>query len=83
MTHFFLHCLHCPNFCMGLMEKVNQIDENFSYLSDDEKLSLLLHGDSRFDDNKNNFISLASTTYILETESFSLFQSDVQLLILA
>ena len=68
---------------MGLMEKKNQIDENFSYLSDDEKLSLLLHGDSRFDDNKNNFISLASTTYILETESFSLFQSDVQLLILA
>ena len=68
---------------MSLMEKKNQIDENFSYLSDDEKLSLLLHGDSRFDDNKNNFISLASTTYILETESFSLFQSDVQLLILA
>ena len=68
---------------MSLMEKKNQFDENFSYLSDDEKLSLLLHGDSRFDDNKNNFISLASTTYILETESFSLFQSDVQLLILA
>ena len=68
---------------MSLMEKKNQIDENFSYLSDDEKLSLLLHGDSRFDDNKNNLISLASTTYILETESFSLFQSDVQLLILA
>ena len=62
MTHFFQHCLHCPNFCMGLMEKVNQIDENFSYLSDDEKLSLLVHGYSRFDDNKNNFISLSSTT---------------------
>ena len=47
---------------MGLMEKVNQIDENFSHLSDDEKLSLLVHGYSRFDDNKNNFISLSSTT---------------------
>ena len=56
---------------MGLMNKVNQIDENFSYLSDDNKVSLLLYGDSRFDDNKNNFILSASITYILETERFS------------
>ena len=56
---------------MGLMNKVNQIDENFSYLSDDNKVSLLLYGDSRFDDNKNSFILSASITYILETERFS------------
>ena len=77
--HFFLHCHHYSIFRMGLMNKVNQIDENFSYLSDDNKVSLLLYGDSRFDDNKNNFILSASITYILETERFStsLFQSDV------
>ena len=51
-----------------------EIDENFSYLSDNNKVSLLLYGDSRFDDNKNNFILSVSITYILET---SLFQSDV------
>ena len=70
---------------MGLMNKVNQIDENFSYLSDDNKVSLLLYGDSRFDDNKNNFILSASITYILETERFStsLFQSDVWIFVLA
>ena len=64
---------------MGLMNKVNQTDENFSYLSDDNKVSLLLYGDSRFDDNKNNFILSASIAYVLETEKFStsLFQSDV------
>ena len=64
---------------MGLTNKVNQIDENFSYLSDDNKVSLLLYGDSRFDDNKNNFILSASITYILEKERFLtfLFQSDV------
>ena len=64
---------------MGLMNKVNQIYEIFSCLSDDNKVSLLLYGDSRFDDNKNNFILSASITYILETEKFStsLFQSDV------
>ena len=69
---------------MGLMKKANQIDKNFSYLSDDNKLSLLLYGDSRFDDNKNNLILSASITYILETERFltSLFQSDVLILIL-
>ena len=64
---------------MGLMNKVNQINENLSYLSDENKVSLLLYGDSRFDDNKNNFILSASITYILETERFStsLLQSDV------
>ena len=63
---------------MGLMNKVNQINENISYLSDDNKVSLLLYGDSRFDDNKNNSI-LSTTIIILETERFltSLFQSDV------
>ena len=57
---------------MALMNKVNQIDQNFSYLSDDNKVSLLLYGDSRFDDNKNNFILSALIAYILETERFSI-----------
>ena len=47
---------------MGRMNKVNQIDESFSYLSDDNKVRLLLYGDSRFDENKNNFILSASIT---------------------
>ena len=64
---------------MGLVNKANQIDGNFSYLSGDNKVSLLLYGDSRFDDNKNNFFLSASITYILETERFSTspFQSHV------
>ena len=77
--HFFLHCHRYSTFHMGLMNKVNQIDGNFSYLSDDNKVSLLLYGDARFDNNKNKFILSASITYILETERFSisLFQGDV------
>ena len=31
--HFFLHCHHYSTFRMGLMNKVNQIDENFSYFT--------------------------------------------------
>ena len=67
------------------MNKVNQIDENSSYLSDDNKVSLLLYVDSRFDDDKNNFILSALITYILETQRFStsLFQSDLWIFILA
>ena len=59
--------------------------KKFSYLSDDNKVSPLLYGDSRFDDNKNNFILSAPITYILETEWFStsLFQSGVWIFILA
>ena len=70
---------------MGLMNKVNQIDENFSYLSDDNKVSLLLYGVSIFDDNKNNFILSASIIYILQTERFLtfLFQSNVRMFVLA
>ena len=70
---------------MGLMNKVNQIDENFSYLSDDNKVSLLLYGVSIFDDNKNNFILSASIIYILQTERFLtfVFQSNVRMFVLA
>ena len=70
---------------MGLMNKVNQIDENFSYLSDDNKVGLLLYGVSIFDDNKNNFILSASIIYILQTERFLtfLFQSNVRMFVLA
>ena len=73
--HFFLHCQHYSTFRMGLMNKVNQIDENFSYLSDDNKVSLLLYSDSRFDVNKNNFILSALITYILDTKIFDFLPS--------
>ena len=69
--HFLLHCQHYSTFRIGPMNQVNQIDENCSYLSDDNKVSLLLYSDSRFDENKNNFILSASITYILDTKRFS------------
>ena len=69
--HFFLHCLNYSTFRTGLMNKVNQMDENFSHLCDDSKISLLLHSDLRFDCKKNNFVLSASINYILKTERFS------------
>ena len=74
-----MHCQHYASFGMGVMNKVNQIDESFSYISDDNIVSPQLYDDSEFYDNKNNFILSASITSILETKIFStsLFQSDV------
>ena len=48
---------------MGLMNKVNQSDKHFSYLSDDNKVRLLHYGDSRFDDNKKQ-LHLIGLNYI-------------------
>ena len=48
---------------MGIMNKVNQIDESFSYLSADIKASLLLYGNSRFDDER--FHNKTSTRALL------------------
>ena len=84
--HFFLHCQDYSTFRMGFMIKINQIDENFhTHLLILNKVSLLLYGDTRFDDNKNYFVLSASITHILETERFStsLFQSGVWIFILA
>ena len=75
--YFFQHCQHYSTFCMGLINKVNKIYENFSYLSDNNKVSLLLYGESRFDDNKNNLLLSASITYILETSDFRLASFNV------
>ena len=32
-----IQLIHYSTFCMDLMNKVNQLDEHFSYLSDDNK----------------------------------------------
>ena len=38
MSHFFLLCLHYLTLPIGHMNKVNQIDENFSDLPDENKV---------------------------------------------
>ena len=57
---------------MGIMNKVNQIDENFSYLSADNKVSLLRYGDSRFDDERfHNKISTRALLNVFWTLNVS------------
>ena len=55
---------------MGLMNKVNQIDENFSCLSDNNKVSLLLYGDSKRHINFN--ISIVLIVHFVSSDTSNL-----------
>ena len=71
-THYLLCCHHYKSIRISLVSRVKALCKNFSDLSDDNKIKLLLYGDSRFDDNKNGEILKATITYIIESDRFSL-----------
>ena len=58
------------------MNSVNSVVQNFEFMSEISKKDLLLLGDSRFDENKNNVILEATLTFIKMSERFtgSLFE---------
>ena len=53
------------------MNSVKSVSENFNSLSDNVKQDVLLYGDPRLDENKNNFYLEATLSYIKNTERFS------------
>ena len=70
-SHYLLHCLHFPIHRIDLMNSVKSICINFEYMTNNKKITLLLYGDSRFDENKNKFILQSSIKYVKTTERFS------------
>ena len=58
------------------MNSVNSVVQNFEFMSEISKKDLLLLGDPRFDENKNNVILEATLTFIKMSERFtgSLFE---------
>ena len=52
-THYLLHCQHFSNHCYDLMDSVKSIIPNFEALTDNNRIDILLYGDSLFDENKN------------------------------
>ena len=54
-SHYLLHCHQFLHHCVALMDSVKSICDNFDSMSDNVKEVLLLHGDLRFDENKNLF----------------------------
>ena len=54
-SHYLLHCHHFVLHRIDLMNSAKSICNNFESMTDNNKISLLLYGDSRFDENKNKF----------------------------
>ena len=45
-THYLLHCQHFSNHCYDLMDSVKSIIPNFESLTDNNRIDILLYGDS-------------------------------------
>ena len=63
------------------MNKVKSIIPNFESLIDNDKINILLYGNSQFDENKNKIILEATINYLKNSERFpgSLFEQNVQI----
>ena len=53
------------------MNSVKSVCNSFEPMTDNDKIRLLLYGDFRFDENKNEFVLQSSIKYIKTTERFS------------
>ena len=53
------------------MNSVKLIIPNFESLTDNNRIDILLYGDSRFDENKNKIILEATINYLKSSERFS------------
>jgi len=53
------------------MNSVKSVINNFESFSDNDKVDILLYGDSRLDNIKNKYILEATLNYIKTSERFS------------
>ena len=69
--HYLLHCQHFLQHRLNLMNSVKSVINNFESFSDNDKVDILLYGDSRLDNIKNKYILEATLNYIKTSERFS------------
>ena len=55
-THYLLHYQRFSNHRYDFMNSVKSIIPNFESLTDNNRMDILLYGDSRFDKNKNKIV---------------------------
>ena len=53
--HYLLHRHNFSQYRFDLISSVKSVHNTFESLSDNDKKDILLHGDSRLDNNKNKF----------------------------
>ena len=69
-SHYLLHCSNYSEERLALLNTIRNIDMSILQLSDSKFTSVLLFGDTSFDNNKNTFILDATIDYIISTERF-------------
>ena len=67
-THYFLR--FCNSNWAILMNDLENIPISFSKVSDNNLISLLLHGDDKFDDTKNRKILIPTIRIIKDSQKF-------------
>ena len=69
-SHYLLHCSNYSEERLALLNTIRNIDMSILQLSDSKFTSVLLFGDTSFDNNKNTFILDATIDYIILTGRF-------------
>ena len=69
-SHYLLHCSNYSEERLALLNTIRNIDMPILQLSDSKFTSVLLFGDSSFNNNKNTFILDATIDYIISTRRF-------------
>ena len=70
-SHHLLHCHHYSQNRICLMNSIKSEINNFESFSDNDKVEILLYGDSHLDNNKNKYILEATLNYFKNCERFS------------
>ena len=70
-ANYLLHCQHFSNHHYDLMNSVKSIIPNFESFTDNNRIDILLYGDSRFDENKNKIILEATINYLKKSKRYS------------
>ena len=71
------HCHHFTLYRIDLMNSLKSICNSFESTTDNNKITLLLYGDSHFDGSKNELILQSSIKYI-KTDSPDRFSNKIQ-----
>ena len=69
-SHYLLHCCNYSEERLVLLNTIKNIDMSILQQSDSKLTSVLLFGDTSFDNNKNTFIIDATIDYIISTGRF-------------
>ena len=69
--HYPLHCQLFSNHRCDLMNSVKSIVPNFESLTDNNRVDILIYGDSKFDENINKIILEVTINYLKNSKRFS------------